>query len=364
MIDPNFVQIALMTHTYFMKSEELLFYFSQKYKQSKSNKKRDELIRSKILKIITTWIEVVEKDKLPHFTKIMSTNWKQFQKEIREEKGSQIFSVAEKLKTTEMVQHIPETLSDKTLPKNDLDCLSYSTKTLAMSFTQYAFFLFSKIRTWEILHGNWMKPEKSPNYSAFVANFNTIQMWSITQVLTRKSFSERVQVLNQLVNLSYECCNFHNFHTSFAIYAGLSSSNLSRMKKHWKKTDKSTQSRYIALSNLFSPAKNHKEYQSKVAQLKKETMIPIIGIMGKFLFAIEENNPSKLSNGQLNYQKFRMLYVLTQQINKLQSKMYVFEQTQEVYSLVKLLLGCELTAMDDKALYELSLEYEPREPKN
>ena len=278
----------------------------------------------------------------------------------------------------------------KSKSKNhDFVVLSYKSSDLSAALTKVATQLFCSIQIGEILHKNWNDPKKSVNYQKFVDNFNQVQAWTTTSILTLKSFSERIGTIEKFIKTAYKCVKLNNFHSAFAIYAGICSPNINRLKKHWKKISPNVVTLFQSLENLFSPIKNHKNYQDTVSQIK-EPIVPYIGIfsnfffyffyffhilqigiISKFLFAIEENNPSILSNGMINLQKLRMIYLISKQIinfkNSFKSREDVLSKSIQINPVISELYdifdNCILTVFDDKHLYEISCMIQPKENK-
>lgn len=187
---------------------------------------RDEKIRDKfyidIMKIIVKWVGLVLDFNLLQFKDVaFIKEWNSFMEELGLKKIDSISNFYEKLNKNDIfeqnLQSIPK-LEDWT--PFQVDCLNHKTEVLANVFTQSSSDLFFDIPIDELLHNKWSKPEWAPHYDFFVENFNNIFKWSATQVLTRKSSSERIKVIEKLTKVATNCVESNDYHTSFAIFSG------------------------------------------------------------------------------------------------------------------------------------------------
>lgn len=116
------------------------------------------------------------------------------------------------------------------------------------------------------------------------------------------------------------------------------------------------------LKNVFSPNGNYKNYQNVLKEVRLPA-IPYIPLYSKYLFAIDENNPTFTENSDsskpklLNFEKLRMLYVISAQMKKFQQSNYKFARTDNK---VLSRLRKNLPALDEKLSYKMSLLIEPK----
>jgi hypothetical protein len=71
---------------------------------------------------------------------------------------------------------------------------------------------------------------------------------------------------------------------------------------------------------------------------------------------IEDGNPDTTKDGLINFQKRELVYKAISDVAKYQQTPYQFPITEPLYTFFVELPGC-----NDKDLYNLSLQYEPRE---
>jgi hypothetical protein len=82
------------------------------------------------------------------------------------------------------------------------------------------------------------------------------------------------------------------------------------------------------------------------------------GLYTKFLFAIEETNPSRLPNGLINFEKLRMIYNVMKELQKFQVKPYDFNIEPDV-----LWQFIDIHPLSESELYQLSMKHNESQKK-
>jgi len=113
------------------------------------------------------------------------------------------------------------------------------------------------------------------------------------------------------------------------------------------------------LRYITKPEKSWANYR-KLLHGINPPCIPFLGVYQTDLTFVEEGNPDKFSNGLWNFKKCRMVAAVITELQQYQQKPY---NLSVVPSITKFFITQQQEAMavDEKKLYALSLEAEPRE---
>jgi son of sevenless-like protein len=141
------------------------------------------------------------------------------------------------------------------------------------------------------------------------------------------------------------------------IYTALNSVAVSRLKQTWEKVPKRCIKILEDIDELFSMRFNYKNYRDALAKATPP-VVPYIGLYTKFLFAIEETNPSKLQNGLINFEKLRMIYNVMKELQKFQGKPYDFNIDSDV-----LWQFIDIKPLTESELYQLSTKHNETQRK-
>jgi len=90
--------------------------------------------------------------------------------------------------------------------------------------------------------------------------------------------------------------------------------------------------------------------------------VPFLGVYQTDLTFIEDGNASKFATGLINFKKCRLIAGVITELQQYQQKPYNLNKSDGVFD--HLQKSQELASqLDDKKLYELSLQAEPRTPQ-
>lgn len=108
---------------------------------------------------------------------------------------------------------------------------------------------------------------------------------------------------------------------------------------------------------LFSPAGSFKNYRNaKKGASSKGAVLPYIGVPLSDLTFAEDGNPDILPNTNLiNFSKRELLSKIIVEFQLNQTQSYNFNVVEPLYSFFQ-----DLPTNDEKELYDLSLQLEPR----
>ena len=140
---------------------------------------------------------------------------------------------------------------------------------------------------------------------------------------------------------------------------------MSRLKKTWAKVPPKLMARYEKLLSVAGMERNYGLYRS-ILGTSKPPVVPYMGLVSKFLFAVEDGNPdliappSRVSPAAdekwVNFTKMRMVGTLIAQLVSYQQDPYAFQSPSELLEYLT-----RLPLVDEKVAYEISLRVEPRQ---
>lgn len=180
---------------------------------------------------------------------------------------------------------------------------------------------------------------------------------------------DRPKITEKVIDLAHSLLALNNYHCCFAVFAGASHSSVLRLKM-WEKMPK-VKEKLATLETLFDPSSNHKNYQQALLKTdKSQSVVPLLSIYSKYLFAIEENNSDWISdkadyaqniaeeNRMINVEKLRMLFVLIKKLRQFQRVAYSSKwSSNELYAQVR----CnKLQGLEEKEMYEKSWSIQPK----
>ncbi|XP_017019959.1 ras-GEF domain-containing family member 1B-B [Drosophila kikkawai] len=199
---------------------------------------------------------------------------------------------------------------------------------------------------------------------SYVQWFNQLSSLTATEILKLGKKSQRAQMIDFWVDTALECFNTGNFNSLMAILTALNLTAIARLKKTWGKVQTT---KFEGLEHQMDPSSNFLNYRStmkaaiwrserEMANKIERAIIPFFSLFLKDLHAINESHETKLSNGQLNFEKFSLLGFHLRNFSQWQSLDCPYEQ---VSSVVAYLLKAEVLSEDQ--LMKASYDCEPPE---
>uniref|UniRef100_A0A6U1WWX8 Ras-GEF domain-containing protein n=1 Tax=Vannella robusta TaxID=1487602 RepID=A0A6U1WWX8_9EUKA len=220
--------------------------------------------------------------------------------------------------------------------------------------------LLCKIESHEFKGQKWTKKDAfnhTPNITRCIEFFNRLSYWCATEILTRKSSSDRLKVLKRLICLAKRCAVHHNYNSAFAITSALNFSSVSRLKKTWKALSGKYTAIYREMEEMCKVEANYFPYK-KLLLSQTPPLVPYLGVFLRDLTFLEVGNPSYLDEEQkmINYDKFRMIASVLLDFQKYQQVLYPFAPHKQIQTALRY----SLVTLDENELFELSYEIEPR----
>jgi len=243
----------------------------------------------------------------------------------------------------------------KNIPVDKLDV-----GKVAKEITRIDMALFKAITPADFVCNLWTKaqyPEGVQRVEDFIEHFNKMSWWTTTKICTCDDVKDRVKLVVKLISIAQELYKLNNFNTSMAIICGLNTSPVLRLKKTWSKIGAKEIKAKEDLEEKFSGEKNYCNYRALEASTKPP-LIPFFGLYVQDFTFMNDGNPKKLPSGRINWEKLQQIAGLVLQCMDLQKNAYVFQPDMDINQWV-----VNLSVMDEKELYNLSLKIEPREEK-
>jgi hypothetical protein len=145
-----------------------------------------------------------------------------------------------------------------------------------------------------------------------------------------------------------------------AILSAFDNSSVGRLKKTWELVSSRTCQTLAQIRKLMGSNRNFTEYREMIHSVNPPC-IPFLGIYLQDLTFIEDGNPHYLrkNSNLINFAKQQKSAEVIREIKQFQSPGYIFQPVKELQEFIKYNLD---NSKDVDALYERSLEIEPRVP--
>ena len=143
-----------------------------------------------------------------------------------------------------------------------------------------------------------------------------------------------------------------------AIFSAFDNSAVGRLRRTWEIVGNRTQQTLNYIRKLMGANRNFTEYREMIHSVNPPC-IPFLGIYLQDLTFIEDGNPDYLakSDDLINFAKRQKTAEVIREIKQFQSSPYILQEVPGIQSFIKKSLEASL---DVEALYERSLELEPR----
>mmetsp|Transcript_42973 Transcript_42973/g.108507 ORF Transcript_42973/g.108507 Transcript_42973/m.108507 type:complete len:392 (+) Transcript_42973:97-1272(+) len=365
--DPEFLDAFLHTHTYFMKSSELIENLIARFRSSKTRVWHEQ-VRLPVLKVFRRWFEEFGHhlegtaytfiDTLCDFVNEETAVYPSEEGQLTYMKLC-VLRLRESLKKKDqLVRNLSSFFSgtgNEVSDWKEIDPL-----VIAQQLTLIDQGLFRAIPGHEFIHQRFNDPSKSTNYQRMVAHFNLLGRWVGGEVLASETVSERVNTIVPLVSIAEHCRQLKSFNTCFAICCGLNLSSVARLHATWESVPRKTRHLFKSLDcELFAVSHNFAHYR-QAYQLASPPKVPWIALYTKDLVGVEVNNPTfdKERPSLVAFAKMRLLWQVFRDVRFTQQVIYPIQRAPDVYALLRSIIA---DAKSESELYERSLEVEQRE---
>lgn len=219
------------------------------------------------------------------------------------------------------------------------------------------FEIFRQIHSRECLNQAWSKPDRNvqaANIMRMIKRFNLVSQWTQWAILSASSKSQRQLLLRHMIRIGEHCLSLNNFSSACAIFAGLESTPIHRLRKLFDQLPAKVQKNFDTLQNLFKSDSKTKTRFRTVLQEAIPPCIPHLGLFLSDLTFIEDGNPDLL-DGMINFLKRRKLSERIMWIKQYQQIGYQLDKVQAIQEY----FGKHLVSRCEDELWKLSKSIQP-----
>lgn len=165
-------------------------------------------------------------------------------------------------------------------------------------------------------------------------------------------------MLTKFIKIAQHLRELNNFNTLMGVVAGINMSSISRLKNTFLEIDKHIKSTLDSLQILLNPGSSFKNYR----QVLRNATPPCLPYLGSYLTDLtfmEDGNPDTVvHNGitMIHFYKRELVYNTLREIKMFQQSSYNFPVVEPIHTFLT-----TLPFSEEKDLYELSLQREPRQ---
>eukprot|EP01117_Protostelium_nocturnum_P006812 TRINITY_DN2448_c0_g1_i4.p1 TRINITY_DN2448_c0_g1~~TRINITY_DN2448_c0_g1_i4.p1 ORF type:complete len:811 (-),score=286.08 TRINITY_DN2448_c0_g1_i4:79-2511(-) len=247
----------------------------------------------------------------------------------------------------------PEPLIGK-VPEDDI--FKIEPLEIARQLTLSTWTHWSEIQPIELFNQAWSKPRLqhlAPNVLAMIESFNSFSVWVSTAIVSEKKIKNRAKVFGHLIKIAECLKDLKNFHMLTATISGFNNSAILRLKHTRAMLSKKQETSLVQLEELTSMEGSFKHARVAVDN-SVPPCIPYVGTYLMDLTFIDETSDF-VSPGRINFEKRKLVYSILSKIAQKQSEGYNLKRVPYISNILK-----QLPNMDEKVLYDQSLECEPR----
>ncbi|KAJ3248474.1 hypothetical protein HDU77_008106 [Chytriomyces hyalinus] len=411
MSDASFVQAFLLTYRSFTTTTDLFTLLQHRYLiippldlapeevEDWLRNKRD-FVRLRVFNVMKSWVEnyCYDNDEDRFVLKLM----KNFAETVMtEESPNTAFQLSNLVDRREEYgvhmrvrtqQYNTRDVPPPILPWNlkRLKFLDLDPLEIARQLTLMESSVFNRIQPVECLKKAWSEKESnlSPNVKAMIQHSNQIAGWVIHIILSERDVKKRAAIIKHFILVADRCRSLNNFCTLTTILGALNSASIHRLKKTWAYIGKKNE-KLEALRDLMSLERNFSKYRETLHAVNPPC-IPYFGLYLTDLTFIEDGSadflrsnydrphmpeelrmqkPISVNDDELNHQNVVINFFkhiksaeVIRDIQQFQNEPYHLAPVKEVQDFLR--VGFSSDGMDDKELYALSLELEPRDKDN
>ncbi|MDP2434173.1 MAG: RasGEF domain-containing protein, partial [archaeon] len=253
--------------------------------------------------------------------------------------------------------------SRSSIPSAEAFGVELSPIQVAHGLSVHALAMFLAVDTREFLdYGFGSKQFGSETISRSVSYFNLVSNWVSTKILASPVVETRVATIRGFISVAHQLFKLNNFHLLTAVYAGLESSPIVRLKQTWAGISEKNRSRLKAIGEVLSALKNYSKYREVVSKLRanRQSCLPYLGIYLRDLTFIHEGNATMV-NDLINYPKVQFVAALLSEFEYFRKRPIRVSKEATHHSHHSFLLDLPDTCSDPEALYQKSLLAEPRD---
>jgi len=188
-----------------------------------------------------------------------------------------------------------------------------------------------------------------------VKAYNDLVLWVTTEIVQVKKVDKRSKVVAHFISIAQKCMEYNNFNSCFAIIGGLGNPAISRLTATWEKLNKQAKTSYSSLQKFCDQSYNYKNYRETL-MISKPPILPYIALLGKYIFAVEENNSNFIKDTTwINMDKMRLLWSIIRQVKQYQAEDYKYKIHNDIRAYLK-----NMKPLSEDEAYNKSLICEAR----
>mmetsp|Transcript_17426 Transcript_17426/g.44379 ORF Transcript_17426/g.44379 Transcript_17426/m.44379 type:complete len:1036 (-) Transcript_17426:126-3233(-) len=245
-----------------------------------------------------------------------------------------------------------------TLSPSDL-FLAFNDEEIARQLTVKLYQIYSSIEPSELLNQSWNKAElnhRAPHVLQLVNGLNKLSFWVPSLILWQDKLKDRANMVIKFLTIAQHLLNMNNYNTLMGIVAGLNLSAVSRLKftfEEVKRQQPKLLEKFKTIETLMSPQGSFKNFRNALHKSKCPA-IPYLGVYLGDLTFMEDGNPDTIDDA-INFKKRKLVYKQIAEMSFYQLEPYNFPLVEPIYTFLS-----ELPHQEEKELFELSLQREPR----
>lgn len=239
--------------------------------------------------------------------------------------------------------------------------LASDSKVIAEQITLLEFEIYRRISfKTELLSQRWAKEKcqiLARNVSSLVLRSDRLAHFVASSILFQKKLKDRAKVLAACIRIATALAELKNYNGLMGILMGLTLSSVQRLRHTWDKLNPKYDPIYKQVSICQDPSNSFKNYREDIKQAGP-TAIPYFTLYLSDLTFMDEGNPDSLCLDEtplINFPKHQMVFRTMKGLEKYQQSKFSLEKKEPYYTLLHHMPG-----LDEKELYQLSLEREPR----
>ncbi|KAJ6238323.1 guanine nucleotide exchange factor [Anaeramoeba flamelloides] len=384
--DEEFIQAFLMTYHEFLKPEHLFLKVVQRYRIPPYDPKKNENLTERQYKSFKigiqrnsiNFLEIWITEQIFDFSPVLLNSLRNFiQNEIKQDWPKDIQMLLQAIKRAQtakkpkkkqqggnLAQSIPppDCIIPKSLFSINFKLDDVKPIEMARQLTFLFHELYLKIQPSELVSQAWSKPKlkhKAPNVTNIINKFNDCSIYIAEQIVSKETLKQRSAQFVRWIKVGTHIRELNNFDSLLMVISGINNSSCKRMKHTHEDVSKTYWKTYDTFAETMNNSQGYKSYRDSLDGCEPPAL-PYLGVYLTDLTFISDGSPSKIE-GLINFSKRKLLYNVIREIRKYQKVEYNLSPIHQIQQLLKK----QLSDKNEKTLYQISLQNEPRNtPKN
>eukprot|EP01095_Lingulamoeba_sp_RSL-Kostka_P015181 TRINITY_DN689_c1_g2_i1.p1 TRINITY_DN689_c1_g2~~TRINITY_DN689_c1_g2_i1.p1 ORF type:complete len:611 (+),score=170.69 TRINITY_DN689_c1_g2_i1:46-1833(+) len=219
--------------------------------------------------------------------------------------------------------------------------------------------LYAEIKPEELQDLAWSKAKlkhRAPNVLGMIDKFNQYSVKFSTLIVSIPKIKQRRKVVEKFIRIAEHLMGMNSFNMVMAIMSGFGNSAIYRLKHTFGSLSKKAMESSSRIQDQLSQNQSYKTYRELLSTVSPPC-IPFLGVYLTDLTFVEEGNTDKI-NDLINFKKRQLEYDVIVQVLKYQSATYNLKMVPRFLNIIK-----RMKSLDEKSMYQLSLQIEPRNSK-